>query len=371
MSVSIINQPEIIQPVYSIQEYNLYDSANSGVEDLYYRLIVNIEGETRQIEQYPDVNGECKIDVQSILQSFFESNILTHSDFIVYNYSGLLSYDVSAYSIANGTTYTIGGDTKYIFNGIDKYNRSFDLSTYIWDGGESEFLTNWSSSRDIHLEDDVYVQFLSGTFGSITSSINSIKVKKYNKDGTTNYRSISLSFGTTPRIISVNIGPTSLNNTLTGIAIDENVNYYEITADGGNSLTYKINIKSKDSRYDKYHRIYYVGDYGETEAFNFDLTDANSLTIKRTTYKNDNILKTFGTSAQDKYEVYSNWMCEETSKALKELWTSPKTELYLDDIYIPIILNESSKRILNRKNVPLINYKVSYTYAESYIIQTQ
>ena len=195
-------------------------------------------------------------------------------------------------------------------------------------------------------------------------------IHKFEGDVSTGTAVISITLGSDPSILSMNIGPTALN-AASSIAIDSSTTKYTIQESTGDSLLYTINIAPEDTRFPDYYRIFYVGDYGETEAFNFDLVPTNTIQISKTSFVNDRIKRSFGTTVNDNYMVTSNWICENTSQSLKELWSSPLTNLYKDGLYIPILLNETSKTIYNRHNVKPINYTLSFTYAEEYTIQSQ
>jgi hypothetical protein len=371
MAVALLSEPGIIQPVYSIQEFELYDSARSATAGLFYEIVINIAGTTRTIRQLPDQNKKAKIDIQEILQDFFESKVLTHSALTLDNSTGLLSYNVTCKSYVGATVSSVTSATHWIFNGKDLYNRTWNSNNYIFDGDVSaNFLSTWTSSKDIHLEDGLFVQLLSGVFSTLTSTFTGIKVTKYNKNGTSASVDITTSLGTDPKIFSLNIGPTALN-AASAIAIDANVTHYTVQEKTGLSRIYTVNIIPKDSRYNEYFRIFYVGGYGQTEAYNFDLTPTNTISISRTVYANNRLKRVFGTNVEDSYSLTSDWMNEATSENLKELWGTPYAELYKDSVYIPIIINENSKTILNRKNNKLINYTLAFTYAEEYLVQKQ
>jgi len=371
MALAILSQPGEIQPVYSIQKYELYDAVRAGNAGLYYQLDITIDGETRYIKQLPDENKKAIIDVQTILQSFFESNIVVHDSLLLDNSSGLKSYDIVAHSYVGATDSSVTVLDKWVFNGVDLYNRMWDADNYIFDGdGSNNFLTKWTSPREIHLGDDLFVQFLQGDFGTYESDFTGLEITKYDFNGDTSTHEIILSLSTDPSILSMNIGPNALNVD-SSISIDSSTQYYIVKELGGDSVSLRVNLVTSDTRYDEYYRFYYTGSLGETEAFNFDLTPSNTIGISKVSYVNDRTQRAFGTTVRDSYVATSNWMCEETSENLKELWITPKAELYLNEIYIPIIITESSKQILNRKNQKLINYTIAYSYAEEYSVQAQ
>lgn len=365
--ISLLKTPDFLQPVYSIQEFTLYDGSLAGQENLYYQLDISINGEMRYIKQLPDEFNQATIDITKFLWSFFESQVITHRDDLLLDYStGLFQYSIVGHSKIDASTIdnSVSSGNYFIFNGQDKYNRTWDISTYFPNGDVStHFLTNWNTQRDIHINDDCYFQFFTGTFNSVDTSVNTLHIRK----GTT-VTDVSLGFTNVPSLWSLNVCPSILGTY--GVSLSEKDSYYVSL---NNGVEYKINIIPEDERMDRYYRIYYVGGLGSTEAYNFDLVPSNSVSVKKTIYKNNRYLKSFGTSIEDTYMVTSDWMNQSVSQALKEIWYAPCAELYEPDINlnVPIIITDQSKQIMNRWNNQLINYTLQFIYAEELTIQQQ
>lgn len=390
MAISVLSTPDGICPAYSKQEYVLYDASLVNTAGLYYQLDISIGGQTRYIKQLPDANKQAKIDVQSIVQSFFESIVLTHDEFLLDFSTGLSNYSCVAHSKVD----SLGVDSSvlidpyvdsvnfYVFNGVNQYNRQWDPSSFLFmPGSNAGFLTNWEAARDIHIDDPVYFQFFVGVLKNpeYYSFIEGMTITKYSVDGSVSSVDVSISLGDDPAIYSCNVGPSSINLQLSTEFIDSSTSYYTVTLiptpvfleETPLSKTYRINIQPIDQRYKKYYRVYYVNSYGATEAFNFDFTTVNSIDIKKTVYRSNRIMRSFAPSIVDNYQLTSDWVYDEVSKALKELWPSPKVMLYEPDeeLLIPVILTESNKTILNKRNQQLYNYTVNFTKAEEYLIQ--
>jgi hypothetical protein len=395
MAIAILSQPDFLKPAYSTQEFTLYDSELVGVEGLYYQLDISIYYERldigivrtyvgdRYLKTLPDQNGQAVIDVQTILQSFFESQILTHTS-ITQDYStGLYTYDVKAHSIIDSSDYSTSATGFYVFNGVDLYNKSFDPSTYQYyaDPDPSsmhliEYLTNYTGPREVHLTDDLYFQQFY-ILGIPYCGIEWLNITRFQKDGSVSSRIFDLN-STWPNpagIQSINAGPKAINLEVPGFINSDTLYYIANGTDSGTQLegiSYRINVIPKNPKFRDTYRIYWVNQLGATEAFNFDLVPTNTISISKTLYTNDREKKIFGTQVDDNYVVTSNWITEEQSEALKSLWHSPLVKLYLNGEWIPIIINESSKQISNKWNTGgLINYTLSFTYALEYAIQSQ
>lgn len=365
MSLSLSKFPGTIQPVYSDQEYEFSESTLSGDSTAYYQLIIYIQDGSICFNTLP-VNNLVNIDIQKSLQNYFESFILTHSSFSTSDSSSLLSYTGKYRSLnSTGLISEASIGTYYIFNGVDQYNNTWDPSNYIFNGDVSAgFLTNWDAPRDIHINDNIYFQGLSGVFGTIDSSLDQIRITKYQKNGTIDVSIFKVEPSSTPKIVSINLAPSVLNSNIT-----QNTDYYTVSVLNGKSKVYRINIIQEERRYKRYYRIFYVGGLGQSEAFNFDLVPENNINISRNIYVNNKVSKIYGTQVTDSYLVRSNWINENISSALKEIWHSPVLKLVENDELIPIIITDSTKLIKNKWNDILINYELSFNKAEEYKTQ--
>jgi hypothetical protein len=357
--VTFFETPQRIKPAYSLINFGAFDSARSASDGLYYQFDITIDGTTVYIKMSPDINKQAVLNVSSILQQYFESNIINHSSLTFDSSQGLKSYTIKAHSIVGSEDYSLDSSTFYCFNGVDRYNQTYDISTYLFTKNSGHFLTNWNAEYNIHYGDNLYLQFFKGIFLDCSSNLTSITVSKHT-GSTIDVSTFSLGLDNTPKLMSLNIGTSTLN-------INSSVNYYTIDA-SGLSLPLRININEVDSRFTP-QRVYFIGSLGATESFNFDLIKTNNISIKRDTYKNNYLSKMYNTTVEDSYSISTNWISEAESQSLKELWYAPNIEIYNVNGNIPIILDESSKQIYYRKNIGLISYKLNYLLAKDYIIQ--
>ena len=79
MAISILKYPNIITPVYSTDEFILYDASKAGNSDLYYTATLTIvdsyngtSGQIRNFEVFPDANGYASFNANSIIESFLK-----------------------------------------------------------------------------------------------------------------------------------------------------------------------------------------------------------------------------------------------------------------------------------------------------------
>jgi len=408
MSLNITNYPSVIRPAYAPLEFTLIDSSTTRLANpnLYYQLKIYVDGYylgpasgERTLKVLPkDYSGF--FDVQGIIQQFFRSNIgepLTGID----GEEGVIKYDVVGSSFIGTSEVSSGLSGFYAFNGVDKgplfkdgnlYAIEWDEEDYAFDpcigaGSDFKFLNKWSGRRKVHIEDNLYVSHLYGNFetfevstGTIRTTIdaswNGIEIKTYTTNGvlidTSTYSPVINTFND-PTILRTNIGPAIINTDVSGF-IDENVSYYTIQEKTGLSEIITVEIVPVDSRFPKYYRIAWLDGFGALNMFNFDLNPGNSISISKDVYSNDNDFKSYNTKVSDSYNILTNWITEEESNNLKELWFSPNVVLEYGvgiNYYEPIVLSVTSKDILNRRNVGLINYNCSFIPSQKYVIQAQ
>lgn len=370
--LTYISTPKTILPAYSTNshQFTVYDVSIAADSNLYYSMFVYITGQSDPviIEQPKNENNQAVFNIGGILQGYFNSTIYNHTALSLD--TSILSYYVSVKGFGSNSSYYTYRDSSihYVFNGVENYT-TFDVSSYCFTPSKvSNFLTTWSSERDIHYADNTYLQFLSGKFRNIDSSFNGLTVTRYQINGDSSLRNIILTKDTSAKIVSLNVCPSTLNNSIGSTFIDSSTTYYTIKEKSGLSNTYKFNILPVDTRFPRYYRIFYVGSLGATEAFNFDLTAENVINIDKQYYTNNSIKKVFGTTIEDTYTISCNWISEEMSINLKELWGTPEAQLVEGFTLVPIIITEKSKQILNVP-VRLINYTLSYIRSDDYKIQ--
>ena len=378
MAIAITSSPGYLQPVYSIQEYTLYDSGNYSETDFYYQLDVSINGETRTVKLYKDENNKAVVDVQAILQPFITSEFLTvpTDNLITANFDYVSDYQVRASSYWSGGSSVGSWQTaKKIFNGVDQYDRTWDASLYGFKvDASSLFMVADHSPRDIHLNDTEYLVTY-WDYGNFDTSFNGMSYTRYNYDGdvstyTWPWPLQDYGFDVPVRIY---IDASIINYRNGSEFISADTEYFTVQSLNGLSETIRYNIIPEQSRYERYYRIYYIDSLGATAAFNFDLVPEDNINISRTTYISNRSRKAYNTKVEENLLVRSDWICEAKSNALKDLWTTPKAGLAREWGIAPydIVLNESSKQILNRHNQGLINYTLNFSYANELYVQMQ
>lgn len=383
MAVTLLRQPEYFKPVYSTQEYELYDSVNYAEEGFYYQIDITYNGEVRSLKQLPNQYNKAVFDIQTILQSFIESEFASNVDMISINSDLTHLYFVTARSYWNDGSSFYPSVSKKFFNGVDRYDRDFNVDDYEFnETTPGKFLMAKNSPRDIHIEDNIILQCLYGQEESIDSSMNGITITSYPKNGGAP-SSYTYDYDMTipdVHILNINVTPSTINDFAGGLLIHSGTDYYTVQEKNGLSETLRINVVTQDERFDRYYRLQYIDSLGATEGFNFNMVPENNVSISKYTYINGKTRRQFATKVDDKYLVRTDWVSEEESKALKDLWYAPKVALQRypvalnddDEIeFDPIILDESSKLIKTKRNEGTMFYQCAFTLALEYQVQQQ
>ncbi len=128
-------------------------------------------------------------------------------------------------------------------------------------------------------------------------------------------------------------------------------------------------------------RLRFLNRLGTWDYFNFRLVSRDYISSSKITYKkNLPISYYFGNSFADREttvlnstnqktkKLTSNWVTDDESEWLEELWTSPEVYEVTTDVYgnqqmIPVVINSSSYEIKKRINDQIYNYEVDISYA--------
>lgn len=129
-----------------------------------------------------------------------------------------------------------------------------------------------------------------------------------------------------------------------------------------------VHVKKPDPRFQNY-RFAYVNQFGGTDYVNFSKADRQKISIKKSTFVNDNTDVMYDMDVTNKFEVYSDYMDFEQSKVMEYFFTSPLVELIQDGKYYPVIIKNKEVGIIRKKEDKLITYKVEFVFAEQYNTQ--
>jgi len=357
MALTITNTIPIITPVYTPLEFTMSSPGCDYMELDVYIGDANktaYQGTKRTIRI---VSTSVVADIQGIVQPFFTSDA-----------SGtvqLFRVDVLGRTVTGGSVTEGYVDCWWVFNGCKR--DTWDPTQFIMDGsGDAKFLNVWSTPIDIHWGQEPKLYFFQGTFtnntGSYVANGPSFRVQA---DGAW---SKGLQFNTvsTPQIREWNVGAAALNASIAGLNITTSTKSYTIdpSQNTGSFGLKTINIVPKDERYTP-QRVAFIDSYGCKEYVNFDLVKTNTVSIKRQTFNNNGILKQYNNQVEDQYTITSNWITEEQSTSLKDLWYSPSVMVGNDYV----IIQNKTVNIETRRGSKLINYTAEYQKSFDYKVQ--
>jgi hypothetical protein len=273
------------------------------------------------------------------------------------------------------------------------YGQSKDFIPYALTGTTSKFLTNGVATQSVLSNDYFTFSFLS--HNSFLSKPTQIRTVINFTSGTTRtydqylgslYSSSSTNRGALR--LDVGVGPANINSAIgLGYLSGSSVDYSTVSsisvyayASGSSaqvSQTYTLGIDNDCSNYDTF-RFMWLNRLGGFDYYNFRKRSDTTYSIEKDTYQ-----RKLGDFQGDAYgynigargviinnvnieelvSVNSNWITEDESAWLFELFQSP--EVYLIDganIY-PIVVINDSYTVGKRENIKLINLKVDFKYA--------
>ena len=246
----------------------------------------------------------------------------------------------------------ITGSTKYSWEGSLKYNEFVDYTFDIYDiDVNGDFLTD-SFNNYIGLNNLGY----SGVLTSNPTNVEFLQIKTYDINNVLidTYRAVNptnpASYGT--RFLNVHTGTYNLNEISTLALgsqpiIDSAVARYTLTLTDAsfNDLTSELEFIIKEQCNYPITRLLFENRYGAFDAFNFDLVRRDSVAIEKKSFKftpnrldgggnltyrkSDRTNVNYNIKSSTQIELNANWITEEQSKWLEDLFTSP--EIYIEN----------------------------------------
>lgn len=244
----------------------------------------------------------------------------------------------------------VGAD-KFIWNASLPYNEWLGLN---FTNVKNEWLTS-QLTNDVSINNVGY----SGMISDIDTDMEYLEVKTYDSSGVlidTYQIQNLLSTGvvTASKYLSITTAPKNLNNITSGLVlgsqpiIDSSVAYYncQILDPAFSSISDLLTFTIKEQCNYPIRRLHFQNKWGAFDTFNFDLVSKESVNIQKKSYKfNPNRVTAGGILEFDQsdrtnvnYHVKStneivlnaDWITEEQSVWLEELFTSP--EIYLEEV---------------------------------------
>lgn len=356
MAVLIKSYPSEITALYSNEQKFIFKELSAVVGVLTFKVIITINSTIiREFVVYPGTDQTGEINLRYILQNYIKTefaDIESESDVFT-----LLRYDFSVQGFDGSTA--IDAPELIILRKV------LNAATIPYEQDLVPLITYGSplsKSGGIHVaseSDKLTVQYLNNPNFQITE----VRIKQYNWDGDMNEdRDLTAYFGIVP---SSSTFILTLN--FSGIILIAETVRYEILVNG--VVKHTVYLDGKHPRFDG-TRVRYINKNGATDYFNFSLAENEALDIKTNTFTDsEGKQSVYSREAEHRFMAYSDYITEEESKSLRDLWISPQVEVWKNNNFQPIILDNKKVKVLRKKESGLIQYVLSYYYSETFNLQ--
>lgn len=370
ISITTINK---LNPVYNNIELEATETTATSAFTYTFQVYIN-STLTYTIIQTANPELKAEINLTSLLSNHFESSIYTNSSNIFEIVSdGILDYSVTVTSknSAGTTVDTASTGTLYCFNGIVQDFESFNINDYLMVSSVStgNFLSKLNKRR-VTENSKAYLSVINGNFGlGSNPSFTGIHITAVDKDNATRTATSSYS-NATASIVSIDCSITKLNTLQAGL-ITSDTEYYvikELNNKSNQSITFQI---EREKKVKEVYNIHYINSLSAVDSFDFTKVKNEALNITRNVFEQQKIKKVYNTNVDQTISIYSNWINEDQSEALKDLWYSPASKLYdiNNNTFRDIIINSNNVLIKNKYNSELIQYQVPFKYSANYKVQ--
>lgn len=281
----------------------------------------------------------------------------------------------------------------YVWNGIMDYEDYIDYttSTYVLRDASRKFLTNKPSAVNIQSSERDYLYCITATSGDVYY----LDINTYNSSGAlidnyklfNQYQDVGVNseyfvrVGTGTYNIEASSGSVISTNGVFPI-FSTNVSYYTVKTTKFNgtvtSETKRYNISNVCTKTEAV-RLFFLNKLGGYDGFTFKHKAKISADIKRSNFKkpqgtwasanafaygkSDRADTQYDTNIKDTITLVSDYVTEEESVWLEELFTSPDVYIDKDGVEIPINITATSYETKQTAVAKLINYTIEYTYS--------
>jgi len=377
MAIAITQLPKTFAPVYNdmvvvASSTNIAETNFSFIFEVYDAANTTLLSTQRIAPEYQ--YGYGVLNASRILESYVSTDFFA-------NLTGDIKSNTSSfdgYTIRIGEEYDVTGTltqfldlantSDFYFNGSILQNDwiNFTITDYELNGTTKKFLTDSPSDLKTSINDEGYTSMYNVTV------TNKVVYKTYDSAGALiQTAEIDIS-AITDKIIGIPSAPVSINAiTLTSGSqpvITSSVATYtmEVQNSGGTQIserkTYTVDSCNRG-------RIHFLNDLGGFDAFNFTAAKTNKYQFKKEYYKQQpNRLSAAGlyeysstdrewvqhyTNQKETVKLVSDWITDEESQWLRQLFSSPEMYLELDGV------------IRSLKGIKETNYEVKeYEYNE-------
>ena len=432
MAASLDTVPGLVQPVYQpaycqVQSSNYTQPQFRFVFDI-YKNGVNVE----RVRMLPKPGTNIAIfSPMRVLESYLSY------DLSVYNYNAvgqtncMLQYQVQVgeeYGPTTAAPVVYANQTRYsgmTFNGNVQYKDYYwgwagaKWATYYMKypiSSSGKFLTNAPYTQKVQDVDKGTISAFNFMTSDVSDAailrVNGLEIVTYQRSGGTTYTYANFYYntGTTiaEKLVHFPAGPDNINNISGGLLISgattniiDGDRDYKYTLrlwniiPGATIMTSTLNVPVSEykefeiqdcSKYDNV-RLMFLNRLGAFDYFNFNKVSRSAQNTERTTFKkNLPITYYYGTSVYDRettvlnslvnktVTVNSDWIDDDTSTWLEELWSSPEVyekqlDAYGNTVWVPVVITTTTQEVKKRINDQIYNYTLEYTYSTATNVQ--
>ena len=368
--IYIKQEPQQYQPVYNKITY-IVDSDNKSECDFQYVADLYVNGSLviRLTTQKDSVYGYGVFEIDQTLSKYVSYDLWPNLEGFTGNPNSICDYYLEFREEYDTSTYCNGGTTvsaimetsgiKYAWNGAlqEREFLEYDENTFITDDSSARFLTNAPNSLLIGVHDKFNLNYINKESFEVTAA----EVKTYDINGNllnTFRYDVSGEFTaadeTYKHIVSFGCGPNNLNtlapNSGSLPVIDNDTHTYTIQLKESTNYVSEIKTFEIDRKCSVFvnKRFWFLNRLGGFDSYSYKLKSRRNIQIDRLEYYKNSYAITLSSPdyfytrllsergktllsvrASENFNYNSDWMSENESIWMEELFTSP--EVYLGD----------------------------------------
>ena len=408
MSVGIIQIPSVCDPVYSPLYFLVSGSMSAQNNYKIIALIKDLGGNTlAKVKQPTDsaYTTKAAFDLHRILENYVTQTIDISAIQVTkasQNYIGFVVEFGEEYGSPTTAEYYYSTETPTLLAPNIALNPkdflAFDSSLYFLGSGTRLFLNKFKGTRKVFTTSKSFLYFMQ-ELSSATSLVSGIKVVAKNSagatlattvisqpwDGTQDDR-VFLYFPSGPANLNL-IPQAQLTSGTEGAVIPTGTSTYLINLvfnSGQNSEVLTFSIEESCSKYDNYP-IYFLGQYGNVEMWNFNKKSYKSSEIEKSFFKSnlggfltstsygftnsDRQETQYNTEVKDSIVINTDLLNDAEYLLMKELIQSPQVWVLDGSTLVPIVIKETNYLQKTKVNDKIFNFSLTFTYSSTLELQ--
>jgi len=408
MSIGILQIPSVCDPAYSPLYFLVSGSMSAQNNYKIIALIKDLGGNTlAKVKQPTDsvYTTKAAFDLHRILENYVTHTIDMTAVQVTKannNYIGFVVEFGEEYGSPTTAEYYYSTQTATLLSPnialSPKDFLSFDSSTYFLGSGTRLFLNKFKGTRKVFTTTKSFLYFMQ-EMNSATSLVTGIKVVAKNSAGATLATTVIgqpwdgtqddmvfLYFPSGPANLNL-IPQAQLTSGTEGSVIPAATSTYLINLvfnSGQNSEILTFSIEDSCSKYDNYP-IYFLGQYGQVETWNFNKKSYKSSDIQRSTFKStlggfltattygfsqgERQETQYNTEVTDSIVINTDLLNDAEYLLMKELIQSPQVWVLEGTTLVSIVIKETNYLQKTKVNDKIFNFTISFSYSSTLELQ--